>query len=252
MSREYLIFGSTALKHWFPDYPHKLHDLDYMSPDKPKKRERGIEYHWNPAFEYIFKNNKDKEYVDPDFLYTIKVSHAAWNIFWDKTIYHINFLKEKGCKLDYTLYHKLLADWEIIHGDKKRINLNKPVDEFFKDAVNRKYNHEWLHEYFAIGNEPMHNKIRPDKNKAWCSKRLWDGLSDTERLNCAYEELCVITTERGVLNGIPWVRAKHNAYKGLVTSMTTGWFNLFLILNRKELLYNELEQQMKEKAYALR
>ena len=50
------------------------------------------QHYWWDSFEYIIKNNKDSKYLDSDFIYTIKVAHACWDIYWDKTIHDIMFL----------------------------------------------------------------------------------------------------------------------------------------------------------------
>lgn len=92
-----LIYGSCALKYWYTE-SRIPSDVDIISPN----------HDWISAFEYVFDNNKHDQYVDPDFLYTIKVSHAAWDINWDKTLKDISFLKSKGCKLDETFYNLFL------------------------------------------------------------------------------------------------------------------------------------------------
>lgn len=233
-----LIFGSRAMQYWFPDCREPKRDIDIITPEKLKSS-REIEYHWCDSFQYVFDHNKDKVYVDPDFLYTIKVSHAAWDIHWEKTMFDIRFLQAKGCKLYQGLYEMLVKEWEVIHGDKKRVNLNKPNEYFFDDAVTRKYNHDQLHQHFKFYDEPLHTKIRLDLSKALPSKELWDKLSEDDKLKCALEEIMVIATERYLFSEcpIPAKLAKYKAMKRLITSMTKGWFNLFLIVNFEQLLY---------------
>ena len=84
-----LIFGSTALKYWFPDFKREPKDLDYISQTKPRPGTKGVEYIWEDSFQYVLENNVDPKYVDPAFLYTIKVAHAAWDVRWDKTMHDI-------------------------------------------------------------------------------------------------------------------------------------------------------------------
>lgn len=229
-----LIFGSTALKFWYPEV-REPKDLDYISKEKSTK---GEEHHWVDALLYVIENNKHDTYVDPDFLYTIKASHASWDIKWEKTIYDIMFLKSKGCKLDEKLYGMLYKEWEIIHG-KKKINFNKDVEEFFKDKVTRKFNHDELHELLKFGDEPMHDKLRVDKSKALCSKSIWESFSEEDKVKCALEEIYVIATERYVINGINPKIAKRRATKDLITRLSKGFFNTFLIDNYEKIVYNE-------------
>jgi hypothetical protein len=232
-----LIFGSCAVKHWFPDFREPKGDTDYITPEKLKSN-REHEYHWVPSFQYILDYNNDLEYVDPNFLYTIKVSHAAWNVHWDKSMLDIRFLKSKGCALDKVLYSMLVEEWEIIHG-KKKVNLNKPNEYFFNDAVNRKYDHDQLHEMFKFYDKPLHTKIRKDETKALPDRELFEQLNFEDQVKCALEEIYVIATERFIIpHNIPKRHAKYKAMKQLVTTMTKGWFNLFLIVNFDFLLYN--------------
>lgn len=229
-----LIFGSTALKHWFPDFKREPKDLDIMSGVPMMTKE--VQHYWYHAFNYIAIANRDPKYVEPNYLYTIKVSHAAWDIFWDKTMHDIMFMKSKGCKLDKALYYLLYAEWEVVHR-QKRINLNVKNEEFFTKTVTRKFGHDWLHNYLAFGSEPMHNQIRPDPSKAYCSEKLWTQLSPEDKLKTAMEEIYVIATERYVVPlKMPPRIAKIKATKNLITSMTKGWFNLFLIENFDEII----------------
>lgn len=237
-----MIFGSRAAKFWYPDFREPKGDTDIIQKDHPKST-REIEYHWVPAFDYILENNSNLQYVDPDFLYTIKVSHAAWDIHWDKTMIDIKFFQSKGCKLDKTLYDMLIPEWTVKH-HSKRVNLNRPVEEFFKDAVNRKYNHDELHQLLAFYDKPLYTRINPDPSIALSNRALFEELSREDQLKCALEEVYVIAVERYLLNEpkMPIRHAKYKAMKQLITSMTKGWFNLFLIVNFQELYYHNDEK----------
>lgn len=227
-----LIFGSTALKYWFPNYNRKISDLDIIGEGKSSS---GIEYHYSQAFEYILQNNLNDTYVDPNFLYTIKVSHISWNINFDKHMKDIIFLKNAGCNLDLVLYNLLYKDWEIIHG-KKNIKLDGSPEEFFNSNITRKMNHDELHELVKFYSEPLHNKIRKDKNNVKVSKELWDSLSLEDKLKCAQEEIFVFALER--FSEYPPNHAIIKATKHLITNSTKGFFNLFLIDNFEKLIYS--------------
>lgn len=231
-----LIFGSRAAKHWYPDFREPKRDTDYITGETLQSN-RENEYHWVSSFWYVIENNKDTTYVDPNFLYTIKVSHAAWDIHWDKTMLDIMFLQKKGCQLDTTLYSMLVSEWEVIHG-KKKVNLNKDNYDLFNDAVNRKYDHDELHTKLAFYDRPLHERIRFSESNALPSKALFEQLSIDDQLKCALEEIYVVATERFVISkGYPIQHAKTKALKQLITSMTKGWFNLFLIVNFEYLVY---------------
>ncbi len=237
-----LIFGSTAMIYWFPDFNNKPKDLDIIF-NTSVKAPKGIEYHWVDSFQYIFDNNIDCEYVDKDFLYTIKISHAAWDIWWDKTMYHINFMKERGCKLDYTLYNMLIKEWEILHGSKKRIKLKGKPETFFNTNVTRKIDHEQLHEIVKFYDKPIHYSIRKDINTVTPSKKLWDSLSYGDQIKCALEETYVFALERYI--DLPPNIAFTKALKHLITHSTKGYFNLFLIDNFFTLIYFDKSRYLK-------
>ncbi len=226
-----LIFGSQALKHWFPDFPRDSKDLDIIA--KGKKSTKEVEYHWVDSFQYILDNNKDSKYVDPNFLYTAKVSHAAWDVWWDKTMHHIMFLKAKGCQLDRTLYNMLINEWKIVHGAKK-VKVVGKGEEFFNSNIVRKYNHDDLHELVKFYDKPMHELIRPNKDDVKVSIDLWNKLQYNDQLKCALEETYVFALER--YYELPPKIAFYKALKQLITSSTKGFFNLFLIENYKELM----------------
>lgn len=232
-----LIYGSTAIKHWYPgEYLKTPKDLDIISKDSSLKKE-GVEVYWTEAFNYLLTTNKDKEYVDPNLLYTIKVSHAAWDINWTKHVKDIMFLQSMGCELDKTFYELLIKDWKLIHG-KKKFNFNKPHNELFKDSVNRKYSHDDLHMTLKFNDEPMYKKVLKNSDKALCDKSLFNTLSEKLKLELAIEEVAVIAYERYVLPcKMPLKLAIPKAYQDLVTHMTKGWFNLYLIEHCKDIIF---------------
>ena len=86
------LFGSTLIKKIFPDF-REPNDLDWVTNDKSKLKtsSRKEEYHYIP-------NTPDRE-MTADEIYTIKVSHAIYDIHWQKTMADIRFLQTKGCKL---------------------------------------------------------------------------------------------------------------------------------------------------------
>ena len=237
----WLIIGSTAAYHWFPDY-RKPFDIDLLTPTEIKTKDSKIcfiDTQWHDAAEFLIEQNKDKVFADPDTLFTLKVSHAHWNVKWEKTMYDIEFLKRKGCQLNMELYKRLFPVWVQVHG-KKRVNMNQPMTEFFKDAVPREYDHEVLHELVAFGVRPLHEQLRSDLSTAWCSEAMFNELSEDDQCKTALEEMMATAIERGRLS----TRSKQSeisialskAHFQLCTSMTTGWFARFLILNRHKLL----------------
>jgi hypothetical protein len=238
-----LIFGSTAVKHFFPDFNRAAKDLDYISPNK-EKSSKEIEYHWVDSFQYIFENNKDTEYVDPDFLYTIKVSHAGWDIRWEKTMKDIEFLQSKNCKLDVKLYTMLLDEWDKIHYSKKNIILKGTSEEFFNKNILRLMKHDDLHEIVKFNDRPVNELVRPDLNDVKFDKNLWNALDHTTKIQCALEEIYVFALERHI--NFPPKVAFFKAAKQLITKSTRGYFNLFLIENFSEIMYYDKTDYIKK------
>lgn len=247
---KYLIYGSTAIKHFFPDYSLHPKDLDIITETDNKYHLdipncKVIEQYYLEEFQFIFDNNKDKLYVDPDFLYTIKISHLSWDINWDKHMKSALFLKSKGCKLNKELYNSLMKAWERVHF-KKKVKMNVKNDVFFKENINRAFDHEYLHLRFAFNERPLNESIRKDLNSPLCSEELWNKLSEMDKFKCALEELMVLTAERYILiskqNRLPVNFAKIKMLKQMITSTTSGWFNLYLKENFKMLIDNEFPE----------
>ncbi len=235
-----LIYWSTAIKYWFPDFNREPKDLDIITDEKQEHYLRWIEYHRCNAFEYLVPKHTPQfypEYVSPDELYTIKLSHLSWDINWDKHMHDVIFLKSKWCKIDKIFYNELIKRWEIIHW-KKKVKMWVDNKDFFKWNIERRYNHDWLHEQYAFYDRPLNEKIREDLNSPLCSKQLWDKLSYEDKLRCALEELYVLSSERYIFVSKPRsIRfAKSKTLKQMIVSTTSWWFNLFLKENFEELL----------------
>lgn len=237
MKNKTIVIGSFAISYWYPEYSRTINDIDYVVrgqqgifiDELSKRQEVHSGTHWN----YLLDNNKHSYIADPDMLYTIKVSHLAWDINFDKHMKDVIFLKSKGCKLVPKLYNILYKQWEIQHGSKTNISLNGYNEDFFNSNISRKFIHDELHLAVAFGSRPLHESIREDLNSPLPSKRLWKNLSHDAKLKCALEEIYVIYLER--FSKYPVNHGTTKALKQLITTMTKGWFNLFLIENFEEL-----------------
>lgn len=225
-----MIFGSTAIKRWYPlDYTKEPQDIDIIS--RIGVSSPGIEYHWADCFQYALDNSFDQKYIDPYLLYTVKVSHLPWegkNGKWWKHLKDVVFLQEQGCELDMEFHSLLTEEWKKRFGSKNNINLNKTAEKFFNDSVKRKYNHDDLHELFKFGDIPAYKLILKDNNIALPDEKLFTSLSKEDKLRTVVEEIFVIAFERNLSFG--------EGYKHIVTRISKGWWNLFAILNAKEIL----------------
>lgn len=237
--RKFLIIGSVALSHWL-ELNRPPGDIDIMSQNLPFQlspcpSKLLLENTWfGNASEYMLKNNKHDVFLDLNFLFTLKVSHAAWDIKWEKTMFHVYLMQKAGAELDYTLLKMLRQHWEIVHS-KKRVMMDKMNEEFFSDAVKRKVPHDELHEVVASPARPANEKMRDDLNSPLFNSKKWNESDFQDKMKCAVEETAVIAFERYIdfNNGRKshLLQAVSKAFKNLVTSMTYGDFNIFLILN---------------------
>lgn len=225
-----MIYGSTAIKFWFPDYPHNPNDVDVLSENSTPD----TDVHWHPLLRQVLALNTHNEYLDPNLLYTFKLSHLSYPIKWDKHMKDVIFLRDKGCVINHEAYKILMEVWEDVHakkyGSKSRISLNKPSQQLFEDNVVRVCDHDWLHEQFAFNDKPMYHRIQKDEHSALPLQWKWDQLSPDDKMLCALEECFVVSAERFSLPGK--VRSPKLALvagtKQLITTMTKGWFNLYL------------------------
>lgn len=242
-----LIFGSTALKHWIPDLKRTPKDIDIVGK-KLISEEEGldlcviarnntrVEYHFNPAFNYVLNNNIDNTYVDLNFLYTIKCSHLHYDINWDKHCLDVMLMQSKGCELDNTLYDLLMKDWKEIHG-KKRVNLNLTKDEFFTPYVKRMIDHDDLHAMIAYYDKPVYTRILKDGKEILTDLSKWDNLSHEDKLICILEEVYVTAFERW-----PNLNPKHSKMKAMklyCTSLAKNDYFKYASINMRELYEHE-------------
>lgn len=232
--REYVFIGSYAMRKHFENF-RNYSDVDIVCVERPKIHfENKIEYHDDPALLWLL-NNCETEFATPNMLYTIKVSHSFWDIHWDKTMHDIKFLQQHNCKLIPEFYDILYASWEKKHKEKK-VNLNVKNEEFFNEHVAREFNHDFLHNALAYEDEPMFNKIKKDKSKAFISSKMFFELSFERQINTCREEIQVIALERELIPSnfrTPVRTAYRRALKALITHMTTGWFAKYLVENYK-------------------
>lgn len=241
--RKFLIIGSVALSHW-AELNRPPGDIDIMSQNLPFQpspcpSKLLLENTWfGSASEYMLKNNKHDVFLDLNFLFTLKVSHAAWDIKWEKTMFHIYLMEKAGAELDPILLKELRTHWQKVHS-KKRVAMNKMNEEFFADAVNRKIDHDKLHEIVAAPDRPANEKMREDLNSPLFSSKKWNESNFQDKMNCAIEETTVVALERytdfDIAKKSHLLQAVFKAFKNLVTSMTYGDFNVFLILNAQEI-----------------
>jgi len=234
MPREKLIIGSRAIQAWFPDFKRNPKDIDFISKTPLMSRE--VQHYWVDSFQYILDNNKSDIYVDPNFLLTIKTSHAGWDIHWEKTMADILFLKKQGCVVDKELYNRLVKDWIGVHGKKWASLKGKTSTTFFEDAVPRKYVHDDIHEAVAVYDKPLYENLIVEGVN--CSEKGFDKLSFEDKILMTKEEIWVTALERYHIPSdftCGHAAAYGKSLKKLATTMSSGWFKFFILDNFQHL-----------------
>ncbi len=241
-----LLVGSRAAKYHFEDFRDDTNsDYDFWGCSDTHAKTSGERVEYKNVSQYpgllkAFNEEYDRSgtIASPRFLYTLKISHSFWlPRKFAKTMHDILFFQEKGVEFDDDLFKLLYADWVLIHG-KKRANLNKTKAEFFSDNVKRVYHHDAVHESIMYGSRPMYFEIHKDGAEVLTDKKKFDNLSYEDKLKVVREEVYTTALERFLIPSdfkeSPLI-AYRNACRLLVTSMTSGWFPKFIVLNWSEL-----------------
>ena len=242
-----LLIGSRALEYWSPDFKCKPNaDWDIISLREIEDATKRIEWHdCNILGNYDIERYASDEYiiiagqrvyvVNPIGLTIIKRSHLWRDLSFQKHITH---------------YHKHLARYrpafnfidEYMLQKRTKLTMNsypqghpslkKSVEDFFDDYVEKKYNHDYLHELVAYHDKPLYTQLQRNASSAWCDKDLWDKLSNDDKIKCVAEEAQVIAIERFLVPS-NWNYAPRHAYlKALdkvCTTLCSGWFREFAI-----------------------
>jgi hypothetical protein len=236
-----MIVGSAALNYnglylrepkdidvWISDQDIAATQFDYP------RRDGDYEYHVIPEKLYQLIPKDKVNVATPDAIYTIKCSHAGWDIHWHKTMSDIMALRKLGCKKIPELYDALYKYWLTHHDNKKYLSLNKTKEEFFTDYVDYKVDHDRLHEIVAFYDKPIYTKVLKENCEVLIDKLKFDKLSQDEKLHLFLEEICVIALERWVIPAkfdFPKQKAYNLALKKTITSLTKNWATEFLVDN---------------------
>ena len=212
------LFGSHLIKKYFNDF-RVPNDIDWITNDisELKKSTKDEEYYFIPF-------SPDRE-MTADEMYTVKLSHAIYDIHWKKTMSDIRFLQIKGCKVIPDLLKQLREYWITIHGDQKRTDFEVLPGKFFEDRVKRKLDHDDLHK--MINPNPTYFKmidggVTPSPSK-------FSLLTIDEKKELMFEEAFVISIER--FSNQPDKNAYNKAQQNLVTRLHPVWLADFVIEN---------------------
>lgn len=219
----HIVIGSRAIKHHFPDFPRD-NDYDVFSSWYPPGNG---DVFFDPRLRQYWWKGEERP-ATPDELYTIKLSHAFWELpngSWNKHMSDLMFLKHKGCEVIEPLYRVLYEIWEEKHG-RKVMDLNQDASDFFADAVKRKYDHDSVHYSVAYTpGKPLYESVMEDGESVKTDMRkVWD-LSEEDQIRLFREEVYATALERIVIPRDYRVSpgwAYHWALRRTITSLTKG------------------------------
>lgn len=241
-----VLIGSRALKFWIPDFKisenadwdivsyEQIDGAEWHRPDQLNNSEI-LEMDFIESIDF----NGQEVFVAPlRILALIKRSHLYRNIGFDKHItqYHKHLkIYANGYQLD-GFYVRRLAQTKAEYGDKFP-SLMQPVDEFFDDYVEKKYDHDMLHRMVAFYDVPIYTKIQQNPELAWCDYDLWLNLSDEEKTKCVAEEATVIAIERFIIPFNAYHKISYiKALNKICTNLTSGWFRDWAIDHYPEVI----------------
>lgn len=225
-----VLVGSEALSYHIPGVD--AGDVDYFSSERHNTvldDGRRLEVFYHPNLE---KYAWSGPVASLNELYTIKVSHAFWDVRWEKHMSHILLMQSHGAEVIDELYAVLYEVWEQVHGPKK-VNLNADAEKFFNGNVERVYEHDSVHQAVAFYDRPMFERILRDGSDVAVDKAKFDALTFDEKKALVFEECFVIALERELFarDGRGYKAAYANALKALVTRLSKGWFPRFIVEN---------------------
>ena len=225
-----LLIGSMAAWQYVPGY-RAPKDIDvYADHEVP-----GAEVFWHPSFEEWLPDGTSRV-ATLDELYTIKVSHSAWDLghgSWEKHMHDVALLKSAGALLDAEKFKMLYGVWEEQHG-KKVVNLDQDKSMFFDDAVRRRYDHDSVHYSVAYGDKPLYESVFMPGAEIAMNMRAIKALPFDQQVRLFREEIYATALERWIIPS-RYTESPRRAYamalKKTVTSLTKGWSSRFIIEN---------------------
>lgn len=114
-------FGSRLIKKYFPDF-REPNDIDWVTNDISEIRNNLEELFRNKKEYYFIPCTPNRE-MTPDEIYTLKVSHAIYDIKWEKTMSDIRFLQIKGCKIITSFLRELRKYWISVHVFNRKVKI---------------------------------------------------------------------------------------------------------------------------------
>jgi hypothetical protein len=243
-----ILIGSRALQYWDPTL--KLRDssdwdvisdtlipgTEWHDPDLLNNREmetltspKTVEYEGNTLYIMSMKGLAiiKRSHLWRDYKFQSHITQYHRHKLAD----HFQLMVEHNDKA-LSLYDERL---ELTHKafPNKHPKLNKGKDDFFSDAVTRKYDHDSIHELVAHYPRPLYTELLVSQDQVLCSKDKWRVMRRKKKLLCTSEEVMVIAIERFLVpnHDHSYLHAYLKSLNKVCTTMCSGWFRDFAIDN---------------------
>ena len=225
-----IIIGSTAMKHWYPDFNREPKDLDYaVNNSSLYNSTHEVEYLENPV---ICKHAKGK-YLTPELLLTLKMSHLFYDINWSKHMFDSQFLIDKGVKYNKEIFDELVTYWKETKPLVRRSKLTMSKEDFFTNAVNYDENeHDDLH--LLINPVPMYTRLLKEGEEVEICEKKFVSLTYDEKLDVIREEVYVMAYER--YKHYNFRKAYRLMLDKFIKQHAPIWMMLFAIENYKSVI----------------
>lgn len=240
MSQTTVVIGSAAMRYHFKDFNRKPKDLDIAVPneyiaditrevysDDARLDGTKVEVLVNP---FIVKA-ADDVILNPDLLLTLKMSHLFWDINWEKHMYDVQFLLNKGAKYNKDLFYELYQYWNTYHGKNKRSDLKMSAADFFDNAL-KEFDHDHLHT--LINPTPTYLSMLAENAEVEIDEEKFKAASDEDKENLVREEVMVMGFER--FRKLGYKRANLRMLKKYIISHVPMFAASFVIENYIKLL----------------
>lgn len=189
--------------------------------------------------EILMAFEKPEPWATLNDLYTIKVSHLPYDIFWSKHASDALVFKKHGATINQPLYELLKEHWKKEHGNKDFLKLNRTSDDFFNDAVIKEYSHDWLHELVAYPNRPVYESVLKEGHTVFTDTKKFLALPLEMRVKMLREEITVIALERWLIpirkhrpeKIMPLSKAWSMSLRKTTTALTKGVYSATICEN---------------------
>lgn len=192
------LIGSSAMKHHFPDFNREPKDLDYALLTKGDRGNEETELRQDAMAIPLVVKNSTSSIASPEMLLTLKLSHIFWNELgernWEKHMWDIQFLLDKGVDYDSGLMVQLKEFWTDHYGGLVRSNLDMSAKEFFDNAINVEIDHDYIHT--LLHPDPIYKAVHQDGAEVNLDASKFQALSGEDKDRFIQEEVMVMAWER--------------------------------------------------------